>query len=163
MAMIAEPRKAIDLYWHQHLTSNATGSLHTFLDMASKKSSVNLSNAVKQLIASRGPPVSPTAGYNPASFRKVLDKLQQETPLSSTSVLQTLATGALVTLNAPFALQQLWQWTSKSPKDAELLREAGLKCISFIGIAKVINNLGVLQECFQKDGIQEQLSTSSRR
>lgn len=68
-----------------------------------------------------------------------------------------------MTLNAPFALQQLWQWTSQTPQDAELLREAGLKCISFIGIAKVINNLGVLQECFAKDGVQEKLSSSSRR
>ena len=131
--------------------------------MASKKSAVTLSNAVKQLIASRGPPVSPAAGYNPASIRKVLDELQQKSPLSSTSVLQTLATGALVTLNAPFALQQLWQWTPRTPQDAELLREAGLKCISFIGIAKVINNLGVLQECFAKDGVHEKLSTSARR
>lgn len=131
--------------------------------MASKKSSVNLSNAVKQLIASRGPPVTPSAGYNAARIRQVLDELQKKTPLSSTSALQTLATGALVTLNAPFALQQLWQWTSRTPRDAELLREAGLKCISFIGIAKVINNLGVLQECFARDGVQEQLSTSARR
>lgn len=68
-----------------------------------------------------------------------------------------------MTLNAPFALQQLWQWTSQTPQDAELLREAGLKCISFIGIAKVINNLGVLQECFANDGVQEKLSSSSRR
>lgn len=131
--------------------------------MASKKSSLSLANAVKQLIAQRGGPVSPQAGITGDRIRSELDKLQKQTPLSSTSALKTLAIGTFITLNSPFALQQLWQWTSRSAQDAELLREAGLKCISFIGIAKVINNLGILHDCFVKEGLELELNKKSRR
>ena len=57
-----------------------------------------------------------------------------------------------MTLNSPKALEHLAQYanTYGAPSQAErvsraaLLREVGLKCISFIGIAKVINQLGAL-------------------
>jgi hypothetical protein len=131
--------------------------------MASKKLSVGLSNTVKQLIANRGGPVVPAAGYSSAKIRQVLDEIHEKSSLSSKAALKTLATGTLITLNAPFALQQLWQWTSKTPQDAVILREAGLKCISFIGIAKVINNLGVLSQCFETDGVHNKLTGRPRR
>ena len=59
---------------------------------------------------------------------------------------------SLVTLNSPKALEHLAAYANtfgapskaEQVSRAELLREVGLKCISFIGIAKVINQLGAL-------------------
>lgn len=146
----------------------------------SRSANVVLSPAVKKLIGSRGAPVPAPATGELAAGRQLgvlLDRLQAQTgggggssnngagassPLPR-SVLLTLATGTFVTLNSPSALRGLWQWSGKQASDAALMREAGLKCISFIGIAKVINNLGVLHDCFAKDGVQAQLSADSRR
>lgn len=164
---------------HSDIFTQTTQQLTNRITMKGSKISgsagVALSPAVKKLIAARGAPVPAPATGELAASRQLgvlLDRLQAQTSsrgsdgLSSPlprSVLLTLATGTFVTLNSPSALRGLWQWSGKQAADATLMREAGLKCISFIGIAKVINNLGVLHDCFVKDGVQAQLSADSRR
>lgn len=120
-----------------------------------------LSSTIKHLIASKGNALAPTAQES-ARLHRLLDSLHERSSLkSSRNALLTLATGTLITLNSPSALRSLWQWSERTPKDALVMREAGLKSISFIGIPKVINNLGVLQECFKADALD--LPTKTRR
>lgn len=45
-----------------------------------------------------------------------------------------------------------------------LMREVGLKCIGFIGIPKVINQLAALRAAVEEDGdLKEALPTQARR
>lgn len=120
-----------------------------------------LSSTVKSLIGSRGSPLPP-AGQEAARLHRLLTELHDRSSLrTSHNALLTLAAGTFITLNSPSALKSLWQWSGKTKEDALVLREAGLKSISFIGIPKVINNLGVLHECFKADGLE--LPTKERR
>ncbi|KAK4695160.1 hypothetical protein P7C70_g8603, partial [Phenoliferia sp. Uapishka_3] len=64
----------------------------------------------------------------------------------------TLSTAALVTLNSPATLCELYSYATKDLKEeagaverAAIMREVGLKCISFSGIPRTINSLGALR------------------
>ncbi|KDN43105.1 hypothetical protein K437DRAFT_257629 [Tilletiaria anomala UBC 951] len=85
----------------------------------------------------------------------------------------SLATATLFTLNSSGSLQSLHRYTtSKLPSisladrvsRACLMREVGLKCIGFIGIPKVINNLAAVRAAVEEDQeLAAQLPTEPRR
>lgn len=132
--------------------------------MTGKKAAATLSNAAKQIIASKGGPLPQSGKEEHSRLVRLLNDIHARSSIkSSRTALLTLATGTFVTLNSPSALRSLWEWSGKSRSDALLMRESALKSISFIGIAKVINNLAVLHECFTKSGIQDSLPSKSRR
>ncbi|ETN36543.1 uncharacterized protein HMPREF1541_08821 [Cyphellophora europaea CBS 101466] len=80
----------------------------------------------------------------------------------------TISTATTMTMNSPASLLQLHSIASQPPstltptESAELMREVGLKCISFNGIPRVINNLGAFRDGLPKD-VQAQLATSGTR
>ncbi len=64
----------------------------------------------------------------------------------------TLSTAATMTMNSPASMVELYKLTQSLPstlepaQTAELMREVGLKCISFNGIPRTINCLGAFRE-----------------
>lgn len=69
-----------------------------------------------------------------------------------------LQTATLVTLNSPGSLQALHTHTvprslnvNQRVERACLMREVGLKCIGFVGIPKVINQLAALRAAVDED------------
>ncbi len=83
----------------------------------------------------------------------------------------SIATATLFTLNNPGSLQALHRFAAPSSSDLEhrtdvalLMRETGLKCIGFIGIPKVINNLAALRKAVEADSeLVQALPTQPRR
>ncbi|KAL9936710.1 hypothetical protein V8E36_004778 [Tilletia maclaganii] len=84
----------------------------------------------------------------------------------------SVATATLLTLNSPRGLQELHKSavpTSLALPDrtnrACLMREVGLKCIGFIGIPKVINNLAALRAAVEETDAElaGNLPTDTRR
>ncbi|PWY98487.1 hypothetical protein BCV70DRAFT_32681 [Testicularia cyperi] len=84
----------------------------------------------------------------------------------------SIATATLFTLNNPGSLQALHRFavangTSDLKQKTEmalLMRETGLKCIGFIGIPKVINNLAALRKAVEEDPeLVKSLPTEPRR
>ncbi|UZJ53881.1 hypothetical protein CBS101457_003201 [Exobasidium rhododendri] len=70
----------------------------------------------------------------------------------------SLATATLVTLNSPGSLQALHKHSAPTSlaidqrvERACLMREVGLKCIGFVGIPKVINQLAALRSAVDED------------
>lgn len=83
----------------------------------------------------------------------------------------SLATATLVTLDSPNSLQALHRHVSPTSlglaqrvERACLMREVGLKCIGFIGIPKVINQLAALRSAVDEDAqLKHALPTEPRR
>ncbi|KAI0173149.1 mitochondrial protein [Hypoxylon sp. FL1284] len=115
-----------------------------------------LSEAVKTLInASHAKP-----GYTPSS-PGVKDALKQFATNAAEKEVGlpawvTLSTAVSATLNCPEAMAQIFELANKAPRqasepsrtaaqNAELIREVGLKCISFNGIPRTINTLGAFR------------------
>lgn len=75
-------------------------------------------------------------------------------------------TAATMTMNSPDSLAALYQLassTSSNPvEDAELMREVGLKCISFNGIPRTINCLNAFKASLP-DPVSAQLSRTPTR
>jgi hypothetical protein len=77
----------------------------------------------------------------------------------------------MFTLNSPRSLQSLHRYTTSSQSDLQervnracLMREVGLKCIGFIGIPKVINNLAAIRAVVEQDSeLANALPTEPRR
>ncbi|KIW52301.1 hypothetical protein, variant [Exophiala xenobiotica] len=69
----------------------------------------------------------------------------------------TMATATTMTMNSPGAMVELYHLTQSLPSPpppavtAGLMREVGLKCISFNGIPRTINCLGAFREGMPKD------------
>ncbi len=82
----------------------------------------------------------------------------------------TLSAAATMTMNSPQSLLALHSIASDAStpqslnpvQTAELMREVGLKCISFNGIPRAINMLGAFREGLPKD-VQSSLSTEPSR
>ena len=127
--------------------------------MASK-----LAPSLRALMGHRG---APAGAPSAAALSQLYDKLRVESQQQSigepawmtlaarqlyAAPSDTAQSASLVTLNSPKALEHLANYANsfggpskaEQVSRAELLREVGLKCISFIGIAKVINQLGAL-------------------
>ncbi|TQS33122.1 hypothetical protein Golomagni_06546 [Golovinomyces magnicellulatus] len=84
----------------------------------------------------------------------------------------SIATATLFTLNNPGSLQALHKFAAGDKaislehrkQVALLMRETGLKCIGFIGIPKVINNLAALRKAVEEDAeLVTALPTEPRR
>ncbi len=68
-------------------------------------------------------------------------------------------TATMFTLNSPGSLQSLHRYAAPAGSmplqerlnRACLMREVGLKCIGFIGIPKVINNLAAVRAAVEED------------
>ncbi|EPQ28106.1 uncharacterized protein PFL1_04433 [Pseudozyma flocculosa PF-1] len=84
----------------------------------------------------------------------------------------SVATATILTLNNPGSLQSLHRVAMRDlANDLEarksralLMREIGLKCIGFIGIPKVINNLAALRKAVDQDPeLAQALPTETRR
>lgn len=83
----------------------------------------------------------------------------------------SLTTASLFTLDSPGALQALHRFSAPASLAVEertaraaLVREVGLKCIGFVGIPKVINNLAALRKAVEEDAeLVANLPKESRR
>ncbi|KAI5286987.1 hypothetical protein KEM54_006332 [Ascosphaera aggregata] len=128
-----------------------------------------LSPAVKALInaPSARPHAVPAPGNIAAVYRNIRSQAQ-ERHLAPTSWL-ALSTAVTVTMNSPASLMVLHDVaTHDEPSNAngiataEFMRETGLKCMSIIGIPRVINCLNGFREQLP-DAIGRQLTTESTR
>ncbi|OJJ35766.1 hypothetical protein ASPWEDRAFT_41008 [Aspergillus wentii DTO 134E9] len=122
-----------------------------------------LSNSLKALI--NAPIARPATVPAPRNIQSVYHKIQQGAQANNVSQPSWLAlsTAATMTMNSPDSLVALFQQatTSKSTEEsvaaAELMREVGLKCISFNGIPRTINCLNAFKTSLP-DAVSAQLS-----
>lgn len=125
-----------------------------------------LSPALKGLI--NAPFARPGQTPAPANIRGVYERIAREASERKygQNPWLTLSAAATFTLNSPDALHSLFQVAQQSshkPREAaELIREVGLKCISFNGIPRTINCLGAFKSGLDAS-TQSQLSTSPTR
>lgn len=81
----------------------------------------------------------------------------------------TISTATTMTLNSPASLVELYHYTQSLPKPPpgpqaiELIREVGLKCISFNGIPRSINCLGAFREGLPQDVFKQVPPPPSRQ
>ncbi|OIW22816.1 hypothetical protein CONLIGDRAFT_638065 [Coniochaeta ligniaria NRRL 30616] len=126
-----------------------------------------LSPALKGLI--NAPFARPGQTPAPANIRSVYERIAREASEKKygRNPWLTISAAATFTLNSPDALHSLFQVSqqqqSHQPRDAaELIREVGLKCISFNGIPRTINCLGAFRSGLDAS-VQSQLSTKPSR
>ncbi|ORY35061.1 hypothetical protein BCR39DRAFT_516451 [Naematelia encephala] len=133
--------------------------------------SIKLSPALKSLISA--PHAFPAA--LPAPPRQALNELfdqirRRAEPYGvNADTWLTLGTAGIMTVNSPDSLCALWDFASARRdnqegkiRDALIMRETGLKCISFNGIPRTINNLGALHTHQTKE-FTDHLPTTSYR
>lgn len=130
-----------------------------------------LSDTVKALInASHARPgyTPSSAGVQTALTRFASDAAEKKVGLPAWV---TLSTAVSATLNCPEAMTQIFHLANSTPtpneqrtpvQNAELIREVGLKCISFNGIPRSINTLGAFRSSLPDD-VGSQLSTTPTR
>jgi len=129
-------------------------------------------SASTQLPAGRSANASPTPKL--ASVSQHFQSLQAEAKQKGIGWGEwvSIATATLFTLNNPGSLQALHRHAAGDKgTDLEhrtnvalLMRETGLKCIGFIGIPKVINNLAALRKAVEEDEeLVKSLPTEPRR
>ena len=107
---------------------------------------------------------------NPSTLQPILNRLADEAKSHQVGIPAwlTFSTATAMTMNAPSAMQMLWQTAQQHDRSlspvlaAELQREVGLKCISFNGIPRTINVLGAYYNDLPKD-VQSKLSKKSTR
>ncbi|KAL3474581.1 hypothetical protein BJX99DRAFT_260179 [Aspergillus californicus] len=127
-----------------------------------------LSPALKALI--NAPAARPNTVPAPRNIQSVYAKIQQTAQAKNISLPSWLAlsTAATMTMNSPDSLTALFEQvtTSQSPSEqvrtAELMREVGLKCISFNGIPRTINCLNAFKTSLP-DSVSSSLSTTPTR
>ncbi|EPS26484.1 hypothetical protein PDE_01421 [Penicillium oxalicum 114-2] len=130
-----------------------------------------LSASLKSLINS--PAARPHTVPAPPNISHVYRAIQQTAAAHKISQPSWLAlsTAATMTMNSPDSLAALYQLASSSSSatdqnaavaSAELMREVGLKCISFNGIPRTINCLNAFRASLPED-IAAQLSTTPTR
>ncbi|PYH85170.1 hypothetical protein BO82DRAFT_328620 [Aspergillus uvarum CBS 121591] len=130
-----------------------------------------MSPALKALINS--PAARPNTLPAPRNIQSVYAKIQQEAQAKGISQPSWLAlsTATTMTMNSPDSLTVLYELattTSSTPEPptplatAELMREVGLKCISFNGIPRTINCLNAFRASLPAS-ITDNLSTTPTR
>ncbi|PYI24906.1 hypothetical protein BP00DRAFT_462243 [Aspergillus indologenus CBS 114.80] len=135
-----------------------------------------MSPALKALINS--PAARPNTLPAPRNIQSVYAKIQQEAQAKGISQPSWLAlsTATTMTMNSPDSLTVLYELATSSPATpatpetnpptplatAELMREVGLKCISFNGIPRTINCLNAFRASLPAD-ITAHLSTTPTR
>ncbi|GAA5991662.1 hypothetical protein JCM10908_001082 [Rhodotorula pacifica] len=137
--------------------------------------SVHLSSALKALIASPqaqgGVIPAPSKAAATALFEGLASSAQKHG--LGTPAWLTLGSAALVTLNSPDTLCALYSFArarseaseraARSVEYAGIMRETGLKTISFSGIPRAINNLGALRAHIEQDVASKLPTEPSRR
>ncbi|KAJ5550744.1 hypothetical protein N7461_005442 [Penicillium sp. DV-2018c] len=127
-----------------------------------------LSNTLKALI--HAPAARPSTVPAPANITSVYRKIQetaQSKQISQPSWV-ALSTAAAMTMNSPESLTALYELATTSTNSdkqvatAELMREVGLKCISFNGIPRTINCLNAFKASLP-DSVSSQLSRTPTR
>ncbi|KAI2641292.1 hypothetical protein GGS21DRAFT_537720 [Xylaria nigripes] len=129
-----------------------------------------LSEAVKALInAAHAKPGYTCAGVHvkPALERFASDAHEKNLGLP---VWVTISSAVSATMNCPEAMTQVFHLANASNtqlkrtpvQNAELIREVGLKCISFNGIPRSINTLGAFRQSLPSD-VASSLSTTPTR
>ncbi|RAK75357.1 uncharacterized protein BO72DRAFT_408566 [Aspergillus fijiensis CBS 313.89] len=136
-----------------------------------------MSPALKALINS--PAARPNTLPAPRNIQSVYAKIQQEAQAKGISQPSWLAlsTATTMTMNSPDSLTLLYELATTTPTEtstsptteppsplatAELMREVGLKCISFNGIPRTINCLNAFRASLP-ESITAQLSTAPTR
>ncbi|OQD67061.1 hypothetical protein PENPOL_c004G04430 [Penicillium polonicum] len=120
-----------------------------------------LSTSLKALI--NAPAARPSTVPAPANITSVYQKIQQTAQSKQISQPSwvALSTAATMTMNSPESLAALYELASTNPdkqvETAELMREVGLKCISFNGIPRTINCLNAFRASLP-DSVGNQLS-----
>ncbi|GAA5867795.1 hypothetical protein JCM8547_005239 [Rhodosporidiobolus lusitaniae] len=134
--------------------------------------SVRLSNALKSLIAAPHAAGGPLPAPPQVATTALFERLADEKRVGEATWL-TIGTAALVTLNSPATLTALYSFAvgrlesqqakaEEAVRYAAIMREAGLKTISFSGIPRAINNLGALRAHLDP-AVAERLPTSPTR
>ncbi|KAI0967219.1 hypothetical protein F4678DRAFT_446984 [Xylaria arbuscula] len=129
-----------------------------------------LSDAVKALInAGHAKPgyTRTAAPVKPALERLASDAHEKKVGLPAWI---TVSTAVSATLNCPEAMTQVFDLANTSnpqsqrtpAQNAELIREVGLKCISFNGIPRSINTLGAFYNSLPRDVAQSLSKTPTR-
>ncbi|KAJ5577439.1 uncharacterized protein N7459_006403 [Penicillium hispanicum] len=125
-----------------------------------------LSSSLKALI--NAPAARPSTVPAPANITSVYAKIQQAAQAQHVSHPSwiALSTAATMTMNSPESLTALFQLatttSSNHVETAELIREVGLKCISFNGIPRTINCLNAFRASLP-DSVGQQLSSTPTR
>ncbi|KAJ5407620.1 hypothetical protein N7509_001503 [Penicillium cosmopolitanum] len=124
-----------------------------------------LSPTLKALISS--PAARPSTVPAPAHITSVYQAIRQTAITKRLSEYSWLAlsAAATMTMNSPESLAALYRLgaTSSGPvQTAELIREVGLKCISFNGIPRTINCLNAFKADLP-DSVSSKLSTTPTR
>jgi hypothetical protein len=127
-----------------------------------------LSEGLKALINAAH--ARPNVTKAPANISQIYTSIAQSARSHSvgTPAWLTIATAATMTLNSPSSLLALHTTATSQPDPlsppatAELMREVGLKCISFNGIPRVINTLGAFRDSLPSS-VQSELSTAPTR
>ncbi|CAI7609614.1 unnamed protein product [Penicillium glandicola] len=125
-----------------------------------------LSTSLKALI--NAPSARPSTVPAPANITSVYQKIQQTAQSKQISQPSwvALSTAATMTMNSPESLAALYEVagtnSDKQVETAELMREVGLKCISFNGIPRTINCLNAFKSSLP-DSVSSQLSRTPTR
>ncbi|CAI7576912.1 unnamed protein product [Penicillium palitans] len=125
-----------------------------------------LSTSLKALI--NAPAARPSTVPAPANITSVYQKIQQTAQSKQISQPSwvALSTAATMTMNSPESLAALYELASTNPdkqvETAELMREVGLKCISFNGIPRTINCLNAFRASLP-DSVGSRLSRTPTR
>ncbi|KAL4810908.1 hypothetical protein BDV18DRAFT_128229 [Aspergillus unguis] len=127
-----------------------------------------LSPALKGLI--NHPAARPNTIPAPINIKSVYTKIQQTAQAKNVSQSSwiALSTAATMTMNSPASLTALLETASTNAQDterirtAELMREVGLKCISFNGIPRTINCLNAFKASLP-ESVASALSTQPTR
>jgi hypothetical protein len=128
-----------------------------------------LSEGLKALINAAH--ARPNVTKAPANISQTYTSIAQSARSHSVGVPAwlTIATATTMTLNSPSSLLALHSTAISQPQNrlspsatAELMREVGLKCISFNGIPRVINTLGAFRDSLPSS-VQSELSTTPTR
>ncbi|KDE03527.1 hypothetical protein MVLG_05994 [Microbotryum lychnidis-dioicae p1A1 Lamole] len=131
---------------------------------------IKLSQSLKALIGSSAARGAPLPAPSAASLDRLFAGLRSSAKgkgVGSNTWL-TLSSATLATLNSPDSLKHLYTFATKDAtgddqvRTAALMREVGLKCISFNGIPRSINNLAALRSAVPVP-IQERLGTTPTR
>lgn len=139
----------------KHVRKSATTTTTT--TKASSDNMSKLSEPLKQLInAAHALPGTLKA---PPSIRSTYSRIAASAKEKGVGfpAWLTMSTAATMTMNSPGSMVELYNLTQTLPsapsptQTAELMREVGLKCISFNGIPRSINCLGAFREGLPKD------------
>ncbi|RVX73074.1 hypothetical protein B0A52_02200 [Exophiala mesophila] len=128
-----------------------------------------LSNSLKALINATH--AKPDMLPAPPKIRSTFARIADSAKIKNVGIPAwlTISTATTMTMNSPSSLVELYHYTQSlpdapsGPKTIELMREVGLKCISFNGIPRSINCLGAFKEGLPQDVFSQITPPPSRQ